>query len=60
MLLQWSLVPRVFDSPSLRLVFVVVVVVIVWRWRSAGVVEKGWWGTCLCHYVVGALASLCQ
>jgi hypothetical protein len=39
---------------------VVVVVIIVWRSRSAGVVDKGWWGACLCHYVVGALARMCQ
>lgn len=59
-LLQRLLVPGMFHSSSLRLVLVVVVMVVVWRSRSAGVVKEGWWGTCLCHYVVGALASLCQ
>lgn len=39
----------------------VVVVVVVWRSRSAGVVKEGWWwGTCLCHGVVEALAKECQ
>jgi hypothetical protein len=52
--------PRMFNSSSLRLVLVVVVMVVVWRSRSAGVVKEGWRGICLCHYVVGVLASLCQ
>ena len=59
-LLQWPMMPDIFDSSSLRLLFVIVVMVVVWRARSAGVIEERWWGTCLCHYVVGALASLCQ
>ena len=40
--------------------FGIVVVVVVWRSRSAGVVKVWWWGSSLCHIVVGVLKVMCQ